>query len=66
MSKANVASSNLYSGAQKPYVMLRLVHLSIEAEPKCTETHLEKSQICPIWGQSDPIWMSNVARDFSD
>ena len=27
------------------------------AEPKCTETDLKKSQICPIWGQSDPIWM---------
>ena len=26
------------------------------AEPKCIETGLKKSQICPIWGQSDPIW----------
>ena len=24
--------------------------------PKCTETDLNKSQICPIWGQFDPIW----------
>ena len=23
--------------------------------PKCTETDLKKSQICPIWGQSDQI-----------
>ena len=29
-------------------------------DPKCTETDLKKSQICPIWGQSDPICMSNV------
>ena len=27
---------------------------------KCTETDLKKSQICPIWGQSDPIWMPNL------
>ena len=26
------------------------------AEPKFTETDLKKSQICPIWVQSDPIW----------
>ena len=26
----------------------------------CTETDLKKSQICPIWGQSDPIWMPNL------
>ena len=25
------------------------------AKPKCTEADLKKSQICPIWGQSDPI-----------
>ena len=24
-------------------------------DPKCTETDLKKSQICPIWGQSDPF-----------
>ena len=29
-------------------------------EPKCTETDLKKSQICPIWGQSDQIWKSNL------
>ena len=29
-------------------------------EPKCTETDLKKSQICPIWGQSDTIWMPNL------
>ena len=23
-------------------------------KPKCTETDLKKSKICPIWGQSDP------------
>ena len=28
--------------------------------PKCTETDLKKSQICPIWRQSNPIWMSNL------
>ena len=27
------------------------------AKPKCTETDLKKSQIFPIWGQSDLIWM---------
>ena len=30
------------------------------AELKCTETDLKKSQICPIWGQSDPFWMTNL------
>ena len=25
--------------------------------PKCTKSDLKKIQICPIWGQSDPIWM---------
>ena len=29
-------------------------------EPKCTETDLKKSQNCPIWGQSDSIWMTNL------
>ena len=29
-------------------------------EPKCTETDLKKSQICPIWDQSDLIWMPNL------
>ena len=29
-------------------------------EPKCTETDLKKSQICPSWGQSDPIWMPTL------
>ena len=29
-------------------------------DPKCTETDLKKSLICPIWGQSEPIWMSNL------
>ena len=29
-------------------------------ESKCTETDLKKSQICPIWGQSDPIWMPHL------
>ena len=28
--------------------------------PKCTETDLKKSQICPILGQSDTIWMENL------
>ena len=28
--------------------------------PKCTENDLKKSHICPIWGQSDPIWMANL------
>ena len=31
-------------------------------EPKCTETDLKKSQISPIWGQSDPIWMPNEPK----
>ena len=29
-------------------------------QPKCTETDLKKSQIYPIWGQSDPIWIRNL------
>ena len=28
--------------------------------PKCTETDLKKSQICPIWGQSDLILLPNM------
>ena len=28
--------------------------------PKCTETDLKKPQICPIWGQSDPIWIPKL------
>ena len=35
-------------------------------EPKCIETDLKKSQICPIWGQSDPFRMSNyITKRFS-
>ena len=30
------------------------------ATPKCTETDLKKSQICPILAQSDPIWMPKL------
>ena len=30
------------------------------SEPKCTETYLKKSQIFPIWGQSEPIRMANL------
>ena len=30
--------------------------------PKCTETDLTKSQISPIWGQSDLIWMANLTH----
>ena len=26
-----------------------------DSEPKCSESALEKSRICPIWGQSDPL-----------
>ena len=29
-------------------------------EPKCTETDLKKSQMYPIWDQSDPIRMPNL------
>ena len=29
-------------------------------EPKYTKIDLKKSQFSPIWGQSDPIWMSNL------
>ena len=32
----------------------------LKCAPKRTETDLKKSQICPIWGQSDPIWMPNL------
>ena len=28
----------------------------VPCETKCTEADLKKSQICPIWGQSDLIW----------
>ena len=42
---------------------LRLFKISFStfwlAEPKCTETDLKKPTICPIWDQSDPIWMPN-------
>ena len=31
--------------------------------PKCIETDLKKSQICPILGQSGPIWMPNLKFD---
>ena len=34
----------------------RLVPKWDKSEPKCTETHFKKSQICPISGQFDPIW----------
>ena len=38
---------------------LRLFNISFRIfslfEPKCTETDLKESQICPIWEQSDPI-----------
>ena len=39
------------------WVFLRSVWLG---KPKCTETDLKKSQICPIWGQSDPIRMPHL------
>ena len=26
----------------------------------CLRTDLKKSHICPIWGQSDPIWVTNL------
>ena len=32
------------------------VHFVWPHEPKCTETDLKKSQICPIWAQYDSIW----------
>ena len=38
---------------QFQYILDRL------AEPKYSETDLKKSQISPIWGQSDPIWVPN-------
>ena len=37
-----------------------MVRLVPNGAPKCTETDLKKSQICPIWGQSDPIWTPNL------
>ena len=40
----------------------RLGH-NIGLDPNVTnsnETGLKKSQICPIWGQSDPICMPNI------
>ena len=40
----------------------RFISRKANAELKCTETDLKKSQICPIWGKSDPIWMSNLPR----
>ena len=43
---------------------LRLFKISFSTfwlgEPKCTETDLKKSQICPISGQFDPILMPNL------
>ena len=29
-------------------------------QPKCTETDIKKSQICPILGESDKIWMPSL------
>ena len=29
-------------------------------EAKRTETDLKMSQICPIWGQSEPFWIPNL------
>ena len=37
-----------------------MANLASELGEKCTESDLKKSQICPIWGQSDPIWMANL------
>ena len=31
---------------------------------KCNKTDFKNSQICPIWGQSDPIWMPNLTSLF--
>ena len=36
--------------------MLLVQALYMYYESKCTETDLKKSQICPILGQSNPIW----------
>ena len=33
--------------------------------PKCTETDLKMSQMCPIWGQSDPIQLQNQTSRFN-
>ena len=52
------------------YVCISLISLFIKdvnsngtvlglGEPKSTETDLKKSQICPILGQSEQIWMPN-------
>ena len=35
-------------------------------EPKCTETNLKKSKICPIRGQSDLVLMTNLISLFVD
>ena len=49
------------NGSDWPQNGTYLGHFKISfAEPKCTETDLKKSQICPIWGQSDVIWMPNL------
>ena len=37
-----------------------MANLASELGEKCTESDLKKSQICPIWGQSDSIWMPNL------
>ena len=34
-------------------------------EIKCTETDLKKSQICPILGQSVPIWQAKIYWNWS-
>ena len=34
--------------------------IPVLGEPKCTETDLKKSQICPFLGQSDLIWFPNL------
>ena len=47
---------------------LRLFKISFStfwrSAPKCIETDLIKSQICTIWCQSDPLWLSNLTSLF--
>ena len=45
------------SGTFKDHAVYVHFHLG---EQKCSETDIKKSQVCPIWGQSDTIWMLNL------
>ena len=58
--RSSSGHGNNYVSIHCTRVMCPIYSLN-DADPKCTETDLKKSQICPIGGQSDPIWMVYLA-----